>query len=235
MKGTTRSAPLAARAARAAVSLSLSLAERRARARSLCIPRRSMFMDGDVGHGSWFDHVLSYDAARAALGARLLWVTFENLKDDLPRELRRVARFLGVEADGATLAAVAAASSFESMRADHLRRLEAQQLLQCARGHFRSGRNGGWADTFTVAQSIEVDREFARRFAGRAELLAEQRHVFYTPLFLEGPLAGPAAPRVAFEPERPRARARSGAAAALAALALCALLFQGAAFRRAGR
>ena len=44
-----------------------------------------------------------------------------------------------------------------------------------------------------------------------------------------------AAPRVAFEPERPRARARSGAAAALAALALCALLFQGAAFRRAGR
>ena len=46
--------------------------------------------------------------------------------------------------------------------------LEAQQLLQCARGHFRSGRNGGWAATFTVAQSIEVDREFARRFAGRA-------------------------------------------------------------------
>ena len=192
-----------------------------------------MFMAGDVGHGSWFDHVLSYDAARAALGARLLWVTFENLKDDLPRELARIAAFLGTRADGATLAAVAAASSFESMRADHLRRLEDQQLLQCARGHFRSGRNGGWADVFTVAQSIEVDVAFARRFAGRAALLAEQRHVFYTPLFLEGPLAGPAAPRVAFEPEGRRARARSGALAALAALAACALLFRSAASRSA--
>ena len=49
-----------------------------------------MFMAGDVGHGR--GSTTRFVRRRApAPGARLLWVTFENLKDDLPRELARIA------------------------------------------------------------------------------------------------------------------------------------------------
>ena len=159
-------------------------------------------------------------ARRRARGAwrRLLWVTFENLEDDLPRELARIAAFLGTRADGATLAAVAAASSFESMRGP-LRRLEDQQLLQCARGHFRRGATAA-GPTSSPSRSRSRSTSRSRAASPAAPRCSPSSATSSTrPSSSRALVAGPAG-ALGIRASSPRKAARSRASArALAALA----------------
>ena len=50
--------------------------------------------------------------------ADVLWVCYENIKADPAREIRRVAAFMGVDADDATVERVRAATTLQAMSAD---------------------------------------------------------------------------------------------------------------------
>ena len=73
--------------------------------------------DGVSHSGYIWDFLLGWWRRRAE--KEVLWLCFEDLKEDLPREVRRIAAWLGYDADGADAPRVEAAtanSSFEFMR-----------------------------------------------------------------------------------------------------------------------
>uniref|UniRef100_A0A8C2STK6 Sulfotransferase n=1 Tax=Coturnix japonica TaxID=93934 RepID=A0A8C2STK6_COTJA len=72
------------------------------------------FMAGKVAYGSWFDHVRGYWERRQE--HPILYLFYEDMKEDLRREIAKVAQFLGRELTEVALEAIAHHTSFEAMR-----------------------------------------------------------------------------------------------------------------------
>ena len=119
-----------------------------------------LFLDGNVGQGSWFDHVLGWRTAKDDIGDRLLFLSFEDMKADVEAAVRRIAAFIDVPLDDALLAKVTAASSFDAMKTQHAARVESGAQKMGSATHFRSGTSGGWRANFTVDQSEALDAVF---------------------------------------------------------------------------
>jgi hypothetical protein len=120
-----------------------------------------MFVAGAVQRGDWFDHVLGWWRHRAA--NNLLFLKYEDLQRHYPRELQRIAAFLGYSLAPETLAQIIAKTSFERMQQD---RFSNMHEIESFRGFFREGRIGSWKDQFTAAQSLQFDRLCEERFKG---------------------------------------------------------------------
>lgn len=77
-----------------------------------------LFMEGNLDFGSYFDHVLAWDAAvRNLKDNPVLLVTFEEITSDPLEIVRRVAAFLGIAVTEKFAADVADACSFNKMKA----------------------------------------------------------------------------------------------------------------------
>ncbi|NWR50015.1 ST1B1 Sulfotransferase, partial [Regulus satrapa] len=72
------------------------------------------FMARRVAYGSWYDHVKGYWERRK--DHPILYLFYEDLKEDLRREIAKVAQFLGQKLSEAALDAVTRHTSFEAMR-----------------------------------------------------------------------------------------------------------------------
>ncbi|NWJ01281.1 ST1B1 Sulfotransferase, partial [Crypturellus undulatus] len=149
------------------------------------------FMAGRVAYGSWYDHVKGYWERRKE--HPILFLFYEDMKEDPRREIGKVARFLQKELSPAALDTIAHHTSFESMRdnpttnytlvpadlMDHgaspfMRKgeqppapLAAPQPLPPLTGISPvPGIAGDWKNHFTVAQSERFDEDYARKMAG---------------------------------------------------------------------
>lgn len=126
-----------------------------------------LFVEGNVGHGCYFNHVLGWRAAAEELGRdRVLWITFEDMKKDVKGGVRQIADFIGVQITDELVEKVARAASFDSMKDAHSERVKTGLQRMGSTQHFRSGKAGGWRSAFTVQQSDELDALFAVRMAG---------------------------------------------------------------------
>ncbi|NXP25725.1 ST1B1 Sulfotransferase, partial [Scytalopus superciliaris] len=72
------------------------------------------FMAGRVAYGSWYDHVKDYWERRK--DHPILYLFYEDLKEDLRREIAKVAQFLGQELSEAALDTITRHTSFEAMK-----------------------------------------------------------------------------------------------------------------------
>jgi hypothetical protein len=115
------------------------------------------FVDGDLDpYGSWADNVSSWLGGRAGHPSFLL-VRYEDLIDDTPAGLTRIASFLGLPDDAKRIETAANASA-----ADRLRRMEKEQPdgWVTVRGtrqdvpFIRKAQSGGWRE--------ELDGKFAQ-------------------------------------------------------------------------
>jgi len=103
----------------------------------------------DVSASSFFDTERTWWAARER--PNMLMVHYADLKDDLDREMRRIADFLGIETPKSLWPRLVEAATFEAMRR------EGTSLMPTAdaafeRGHegfFFQGRNQRWRDILT--------------------------------------------------------------------------------------
>ncbi|KFQ70278.1 Sulfotransferase family cytosolic 1B member 1, partial [Phaethon lepturus] len=96
-------------------------------------------MAGRVAYGSWYDHVKDYWERRK--DHPILYLFYEDLKENLRREVAKVAQFLGRELPEAALATITQHTSFAST-------------------------TGDWKNHFTVAQSEHFDRDYAQKMSG---------------------------------------------------------------------
>ncbi|XP_059673638.1 sulfotransferase 1B1-like [Gavia stellata] len=125
------------------------------------------FMAGRVAYGSWYDHVKGYWERRK--DHPILYLFYEDLKEDLRREIVKVAQFLGRELPAAALDAIARHTSFEAMRDNpttNYTMVPSHLMDQGVSPFMRKGTTGDWKNHFTVAQSEHFDQDYAQKMSG---------------------------------------------------------------------
>ncbi|XP_009330077.1 PREDICTED: sulfotransferase family cytosolic 1B member 1 [Pygoscelis adeliae] len=125
------------------------------------------FMAGRVAYGSWYDHVKDYWERRK--DHPILYLFYEDLKEDLRQEIAKVARFLGRELPEAALDTITQHTSFETMRDNpttNYSTVPSHLMDQGISPFMRKGTAGDWKNHFTVAQSERFDQDYAQKMSG---------------------------------------------------------------------
>nr|XP_056719796.1 sulfotransferase 1C2-like [Euleptes europaea] len=125
------------------------------------------FLVGKVMWGSWFDHVRGWWEAKDR--HPILYLHYEDMKEDPAREIQKVAQFLGIEVTEPVLKRIVQHTAFESMKTNPMANYSTIPSLildQTVSPFLRKGTVGDWKEHFTVAQSERLDEVCARELGG---------------------------------------------------------------------
>lgn len=107
--------------------------------------------------GSWGENVGSWLGARG--DDNFLIVRYEDLKQDIEVQLRRIAEFLGADCSSSTISAAVENSSVKRMRALEKRETKVWPARQTKRkdiAFVRSAKAGGWKEELSDALAEDV-------------------------------------------------------------------------------
>jgi hypothetical protein len=115
------------------------------------------FLSPHAISGSWAEHVAGWWALRQR--DNVLFLTYEQMKRDLPGSVRRIAGLMGVTLSDAELASVLQQASFEHMRAISDRfDLAARYRAHRVAGHMiRRGQSGGSGEMLSAEEQQRID------------------------------------------------------------------------------
>ncbi|XP_015729900.1 sulfotransferase 2B1-like isoform X2 [Coturnix japonica] len=119
------------------------------------------FLEGKVHYGSWFEHVKGWLGQRQLLD--IIYVTYEELHQDLRGAAQRLSAFLGITLEPQTLLALEQHCSFAAMRDNAMANytLIPREIMDHSRGRFmRRGVVGDWRCHFSAAQNALFDRVY---------------------------------------------------------------------------
>ena len=120
----------------------------------------STFLKGDIGYGSWFDHVLGWWTHKDE--PNVLFLKYEDLKKDLTTSIETIANFIGCTVNKEGLEAIVKQSEFESMKNNPLVNYSWESAHQ-ANPFMRKGVVGDWKNKFTDDQSAMFDAIYVER------------------------------------------------------------------------
>ena len=104
----------------------------------------------------WFEHVASFWSHYRE--PNVLFVHFNDMKDNLDRQMRRVAAFLGVEVDEDRRAELVDRCTFASMKARSNEISDFAGFIGGAETFLYKGSNGRWRDVLTPEELALFDR-----------------------------------------------------------------------------
>ncbi|KAJ7313877.1 hypothetical protein JRQ81_005649 [Phrynocephalus forsythii] len=116
------------------------------------------FLTGKVAWGSWLDHVCGWWEAKDR--HPILYLFYEDMKEDPAREIHKVAQFLGIDLQESVLNKTVQHTAFESMKANPMANystLPSFIMDQAVSPFMRAGTVGNWKKQFTIAQSEQLD------------------------------------------------------------------------------
>ncbi|XP_061445439.1 sulfotransferase 1C2-like [Rhineura floridana] len=114
------------------------------------------FLAGKFAWGSWFDHVRGWWEAKDS--HQILYLFYEDMKEDPASEIRKVAQFLDQELPEPVLNRIMEHTEFKSMKANPLANYSTMPGYNHLLSAFmRKGAVGDWKAHFTVAQSERLD------------------------------------------------------------------------------
>ncbi|KAK7494828.1 hypothetical protein BaRGS_00013955 [Batillaria attramentaria] len=122
----------------------------------------SLYMDGKVYYGDWYDHVFSW-FARCRGSRNILVVKYEDMKRDLLTEVKRVAKFLDQPMDGDTADRIARACSFSCMKQgkrEYSGKWRQDGLIHSV---YRKGQVGDWVNWFSPEDNEQFDKRHEER------------------------------------------------------------------------
>uniref|UniRef100_A0A8C6NL82 Sulfotransferase n=3 Tax=Nothobranchius furzeri TaxID=105023 RepID=A0A8C6NL82_NOTFU len=125
------------------------------------------FLEGKVLYGKWTDHVKSW--RRAGLEDRIMYITYEEMAQDLPASIRRVSDFLCCNLSEEVIQKIANSSSFKSMKANPM-----SNFSTVPKGHMdmdksaflRKGTPGDWKNHFSSEQLVRFTSVIHKELEG---------------------------------------------------------------------
>ncbi|XP_047455289.1 sulfotransferase family 2, cytosolic sulfotransferase 3 isoform X1 [Mugil cephalus] len=111
------------------------------------------FLEGRVMFGKWTDHVKSW--RHTELGDRIMYITYEEMVEDLPAALRRISDFLGRNLSDEAIKKIAEHCSFTTMKANTMSNfsLVPKKYMDSDKCPFlRKGIAGDWKNHFNAEQ-----------------------------------------------------------------------------------
>ncbi|XP_073492126.1 sulfotransferase 1C1-like [Aquarana catesbeiana] len=126
------------------------------------------FLKGEVAWGSWFNHVIGWWNAKEKHD--ILYVFYEDMKEDPKREIRKVMEFLGKNLSEEVLDKVCHHTSFKTMKENPMANYSTVPDIILDQAHMpfmRKGEVGDWINHFTELQNKMFDAEYEKRMKGR--------------------------------------------------------------------
>jgi hypothetical protein len=120
------------------------------------------FLNGDVGFGPYFDHILSWWQA-SQKDQNILFMKYENMKQDHAGNIAKLASFLDIQADSRLIETVVMLSSFQSMTSNETTNFDWIPQRADVPKHFRKGDIGDWRNHFSAEQSRQMDDLFMKK------------------------------------------------------------------------
>ncbi|XP_051984233.1 sulfotransferase 2B1-like [Xyrauchen texanus] len=123
----------------------------------------SAFLKGTVHYGSWFDHVKGW-----ASHVNFLYITYEEMWQDLHGSLEKVSRYLMCSLTEDELTSAQKYCSFNSMKENAMVNytLIPQEIMDHSKGKFmRKGKIGDWKNIFAEEQSDHFDAVYSSQMA----------------------------------------------------------------------
>ncbi|XP_045172039.2 sulfotransferase 1B1-like [Mercenaria mercenaria] len=113
-----------------------------------------VYIQGKMEYGKYTDYLTEWEnAIKEGIGFPLHVVYYENIKLNGHDEIDKLAKFLGVELDGALKQDIMKACSFESMASKEIPEDIASNFFKTHFRIFRKGEIGDWKNWFTDEQN----------------------------------------------------------------------------------
>ncbi|NXL38890.1 ST6B1 Sulfotransferase, partial [Glaucidium brasilianum] len=120
-----------------------------------------LFLKGDVVCGSWFDHFLSWE--EHANDKNILFLFYEDMKKDLPKIVKEISLFLGLNVSDNDIQDICRQSSFSEMKSDTEKNDPSHTVCALTSNRkliFRKGAVGDWKNHFTPKQNRRFEEIF---------------------------------------------------------------------------
>ncbi|KAM3821640.1 sulfotransferase 1 family member D1-like isoform 4-T4 [Vipera latastei] len=125
------------------------------------------FMDGNVSFGSWYDHVKGWWDIREKY--RILYLFYEDMKEDPEQEIRKIMEFLETPADENLVKKIAHHTSFKEMSQNPMANYTGVPISfmdHTISPFMRKGVAGDWKNQFTVAQNEHFNENYKMQMKG---------------------------------------------------------------------
>ncbi|XP_063801577.1 sulfotransferase 2B1-like [Pseudophryne corroboree] len=125
-----------------------------------------LFLKGEVYYGSWFDHVKGWYRQRKNMD--FFYITYEDLKKDLRRSIKRICGFLGCPMYSTEVDKVEQHCKFSIMSQNVMVNytLIPQEIMDHEQSKFmRKGIVGDWKQHLTEQQSKAFDKVFQEKMS----------------------------------------------------------------------
>ncbi|XP_015457552.2 sulfotransferase 1 family member D1 isoform X1 [Astyanax mexicanus] len=124
------------------------------------------FMKGNLGWGSWYDHVKGYWKEREK--RNILYLFFEDMKENPRREVERIMRYLDLSVSEDVIEKIVQLTSFKVMKDNPMANytfIPKVVFDHSVSAFMRKGEVGDWINHFTPAQSQMFDEDYVRQMA----------------------------------------------------------------------